>query len=122
MKFVEQIKNNLLEISLVGCLVKALAFEPTFGLALAIISLVVSMTYKYSLNKKKVDDHADLVKQIAESQEKFAKSLAEYQAKADNDLQVVNNKLDGINIDRQIKQAAINEQAPQTIKKAIRSF
>lgn len=122
MKFVEQIKNNLLEIGLVSCLVKAIAFEPTFGLSLAVISLVVSITYKHSLNKKKLEDYDLLLARIESQEQSFVSRLNSKEEEFAGRLQSIETKIDGINIDRQIKQANINDQAPQTIKKSVRSF
>lgn len=80
-------------------LIKTILFGAQIGEALAIISLVVSMTYNRFLNKSKVDQYEDLISKINTDRELFLKEL-----------ETLSSKVTGLSLDKSFKRTSLNEQ------------
>lgn len=102
-KFIN-IKDNLLELSFLALLIKIILIGAGIGEALAIVSLVISMTYSKWLNKSKVEQYQELINRMNSDKELLLKELEN-----------LNSKIMGLSLDKSIKRTSLNE--PQELPK-----
>lgn len=96
------LKDYLLELSFLALLIKILIFGAEISEALAVISLVFSISYNKWLNKNKIDQYDELIQNINSHKEQFQKEI-----------DTLNSKLTGIALDKSIKRVSLNEQESQ---------
>lgn len=99
MQKLNDLKDNLLELSFLALLIKTILFGAGIGEALAIISLVISMTYNKFLNKSKMDQYQEIISRINSDKELLLKEI-----------ELLNNKVTGLTLDKSIKRTSLNEQ------------
>lgn len=99
MQKLTQLKDNLLELSFLALLIKIILLGTGIGDALAVISLVLSISYNRWLSKNKVDQYEALVAKMDADRELFLKEI-----------EMLNGKVTGLSLDKSIKRTAINEQ------------
>ncbi len=102
------LKDNLLELSFLALLIKTILFGAGIGEALAIISLVISMTYNKFLYKYKVEQYQEIISRLDSDKEHFLKEL-----------ELLSGKVTGLSLDKSIKRTSVNEQELPKITKRL---
>lgn len=98
MQKLTQMKDYLLELSFLALLIKIVVIGAGIGEALAIISLVFSITYNKWLNKAKIEQYEELTNRMLLDKEELKKEI-----------EMLNSKLTGITLDKSIKRTSLNE-------------
>jgi uncharacterized protein with von Willebrand factor type A (vWA) domain len=89
MEKLTQVKNYLLELAFIALLVRVLSVGCGIGEALALISVVSSMTYNKFLTKAKTDQYDELILKINSDNEKL-------EAKFTSEKNELNSKIDAM--------------------------
>lgn len=93
-----QIKDYLLELSFLALLIRVVLLGAGIGESLALVSIVISMSYARYLNKSKIEDRDSLVAEINE----------------------IKNKVNSLTIERSLKpKVLLNEQETKQAPKRL---
>lgn len=105
-----QVKNYLLELSFLALLVKFLFFGTEIGIALAIISLVISMAYNKWLAKAKLEQYEELVNQMKSDKEALEAKMIADKAELNERIDLAFGKIGNLSLDSSVRNVVTSEK------------
>lgn len=121
MQKITNVGKYLLELSFLALLIKFIFFSAEIGIALAIISLIVSMSYNKWLNKEAVSQYQEIITQLKSDKAELLTLIQSNKVEMDERLDLAFGKIGNLTLDNSIKNVVTSEKS-QKLQGATKRF